>query len=385
MYSLRNAPFDPCAFSLSWSLPSASRLPSLLPTAVVEILPVNPSLVKQRQRNAPFPVARVQGREPQTTSVDHSLTAHPRVSFRAQSSRISAQTTSGAVTMARITRELWGTPRLVSSRRSQPRRLSTPLQLHLSEGRSGSLWRVERIFTALLRLDLLLAKPARQTQGLAMPALMSTRVVSNSSKNVVRISRRICLWMTVAVRFLPCSWSADLFIKLSTGHANPYHHHYDLACDYDKTASGHSALTGVALDGRGIYGLYEKTGAVPTDLDACGGHCKSPLIWYTVLINSIDGPVPAHTVGGVTYSAASNVYHYHTQSSAPFTLGCFGPVKSLAECKSLYPSTCGSGFTTFTTTKGTVSPLSYFIKGFNELVLQLRYWLPLLQEWNRNL
>ena len=69
----------------------------------------------------------------------------------------------------------------------------------------------------------------------------------------------------------------------------PYHHHYDLSCDYNKTAAGHSALTGVALDGRGIYGIdplvfvfntnsssgmYESTGTYPTNLDACGGHCK---------------------------------------------------------------------------------------------------------------
>ena len=38
------------------------------------------------------------------------------------------------------------------------------------------------------------------------------------------------------------------------GHASPYHYHYDLACDYTLSASGHSALIGLMLDGRGLYG-----------------------------------------------------------------------------------------------------------------------------------
>jgi hypothetical protein len=95
-------------------------------------------------------------------------------------------------------------------------------------------------------------------------------------------------------------------------------------------------MLAVALDGRGLYGAYESTGVAPTDLDACGGHY---------------GNVPAHSVGGVTYAAATNVYHYHTQTSAPFTLGCFGPVTSVNACKTLY-STCNTGYKTFYTTLG---------------------------------
>ena len=38
------------------------------------------------------------------------------------------------------------------------------------------------------------------------------------------------------------------------GHASPYHYHYDLACDYTLSANGHSALIGLMLDGRGLYG-----------------------------------------------------------------------------------------------------------------------------------
>ena len=51
-----------------------------------------------------------------------------------------------------------------------------------------------------------------------------------------------------------------------------YHYHMDLVCDYTLTAAGHSTLVGVMLDGRGMYGRYETTGAVPMDLDMCGGH-----------------------------------------------------------------------------------------------------------------
>ena len=41
------------------------------------------------------------------------------------------------------------------------------------------------------------------------------------------------------------------------GHAMPYHYHNDLACDYDHTLPSHSPIIGWALDGYGIYGLYE--------------------------------------------------------------------------------------------------------------------------------
>ena len=51
-----------------------------------------------------------------------------------------------------------------------------------------------------------------------------------------------------------------------------YHYHMDLVCDYNLTAAGHSTLVGVMLDGRGLYGRYETFGAIPMDLDMCGGH-----------------------------------------------------------------------------------------------------------------
>eukprot|EP01134_Creolimax_fragrantissima_P008633 CFRG8633T1 len=105
------------------------------------------------------------------------------------------------------------------------------------------------------------------------------------------------------------------------GHAQPYHYHENLACDYDQDAPGHGPLIGIALDGVGIYGLNEDTNELPTDLDACGGHV------------------------GYIASEGAEVYHYHVQSTAPYTLGCFGPVNSVDECKALYPDTCGSGYT----------------------------------------
>jgi hypothetical protein len=116
----------------------------------------------------------------------------------------------------------------------------------------------------------------------------------------------------------------EMFMDECGAHASPYHNHLDLTCDYNRSASGHSQLIGVALDGRGIYGIYESSGQKPVDLDACGGHY---------------GAVPSYE----NFAGADNVYHYHTQEEGPFTLGCFGPVDSLSACKSLY-DTCDSGF-----------------------------------------
>ncbi|KAJ3027807.1 UNVERIFIED_CONTAM: hypothetical protein HDU68_003090 [Siphonaria sp. JEL0065] len=121
-------------------------------------------------------------------------------------------------------------------------------------------------------------------------------------------------------------------LDVCNGHANPYHNHLDFVCNYNRNATGHSALIGFALDGRGIYGYKESSYSYPTDLDYCGGHY---------------GPVPAFTLNGVDYPAGTNIYHYHTTPNAPFTLGCYGPVTTKAACMALYP-TCGTGYTTLT-------------------------------------
>jgi len=110
------------------------------------------------------------------------------------------------------------------------------------------------------------------------------------------------------------------------GHALPYHYHNDLACDYDHTLPKHSPIIGFALDGYGIYGLYEsydedaQEQVKPSDLDVCNGHVAM---------------VPANETYGIT---ETEVYHYHVTSWAPYTLGCFGPVDTQAKCKTLYNS-----------------------------------------------
>ncbi len=115
------------------------------------------------------------------------------------------------------------------------------------------------------------------------------------------------------------------FLDECGGHATPYHLHHHPSCEYNQQATGHSPLVAIALDGYGMYGLWEDgEGKAPT-LDACNGHT---------------GPVPVDPSHGVD---AGTVYHYHFSADRPFTLGCFGPVDSLNACKSLY-STCNDDF-----------------------------------------
>ena len=125
------------------------------------------------------------------------------------------------------------------------------------------------------------------------------------------------------------------------GHAMPYHFHVDLVCEYSpssaaNTAAAHSPLIGLALDGRGIYGVWEGAGGALPTLDACNGHI---------------GPVPGtasvavgSATSGITGLAASSVYHYHTSTTYPFTLGCYsgGTAQTYAQCTALYPNTCNS-------------------------------------------
>jgi len=87
---------------------------------------------------------------------------------------------------------------------------------------------------------------------------------------------------------------------------------------------------------RSLYGKYEATNVLPTDLDACNGH-----------------------FGFTPDSPTTSVYHHHITDAPPFSFGCYGPsatneLVTLAECRSYY-TTCGDGVTTLTTTKGNVS------------------------------
>jgi len=60
---------------------------------------------------------------------------------------------------------------------------------------------------------------------------------------------------------------AWMFLDDCGGHANPYHFHADLTCEYNQSSAGHSALLAIGLDGRGVYGKFESSSTAPTDLD----------------------------------------------------------------------------------------------------------------------
>lgn len=82
-----------------------------------------------------------------------------------------------------------------------------------------------------------------------------------------------------------------------------YHNYSDCFVDTASGPNGHSDLIGYALDGFGIFGLYDAGGDILTtsDLDACHGH-TGPVEW--------DGEVV-------------EMYHYHFTQDYPYTLGCF--------------------------------------------------------------
>jgi len=139
-----------------------------------------------------------------------------------------------------------------------------------------------------------------------------------------------------------CTTSIDygLLPDVCGGHANPYHYHKDMACEYDNSVSStHSPLIAISLDGRGIYGMWEGNGTKP-DLDACNGHF---------------GIVPVNTIYGVKSTC---VYHYHTTTGVPFTMGCYGPVYSLGQCEALY-SQCGVDYLNISTSSGNISYNQY--------------------------
>ncbi|MBK8506670.1 MAG: YHYH protein [Saprospiraceae bacterium] len=60
------------------------------------------------------------------------------------------------------------------------------------------------------------------------------------------------------------------------GHVNPhggYHYHAVTGSTKEiEQTDNHSPMIGYAIDGFGIYGLLDKSGTEPTDLDECGGH-----------------------------------------------------------------------------------------------------------------
>ena len=104
------------------------------------------------------------------------------------------------------------------------------------------------------------------------------------------------------------------------GHTQEYHFHERLACLYDvnNAAGTHSpAVAKTVINDQLLYGKWEAANTEPT-LDACGGH------W-----------------GRTPESPNVDVYHYHIQTKAPFTIGCFGPnadnsTVTIDQCRDLY-------------------------------------------------
>jgi len=132
------------------------------------------------------------------------------------------------------------------------------------------------------------------------------------------------------------------------GHTTEYHFHQELSCCTNTSSStGHSGQVGKGLDGRYLYGKYESTGVL-ANLDACGGH------WGT----TPDG----------------YMYHYHVQTKAPFTIGCYGPnadnsVVTLAQCRALYTG-CSSTAKTYNVQVGTTWPKT------SSGTVSYRLWCP---------
>ena len=117
-----------------------------------------------------------------------------------------------------------------------------------------------------------------------------------------------------------CGAGSDIQVLDSCGgHAVPYHYHERMSCLYTSDPlTNHSTRIGTAGDGNGMYGPYIEGGVLPQDVDACGGR-----------------------FGVTPDSNGEIVYYYPITAQAPFSIGCYGPVDSVAECRALYPDTCG--------------------------------------------
>jgi hypothetical protein len=140
---------------------------------------------------------------------------------------------------------------------------------------------------------------------------------------------------------------STMLLDMCGGHAG-YHFHESIGCEPQYTvadSSAHSKIIGFGLDGHGLYGQWEGPNTLPT-LDACGGHV---------------GNTPGYTFtdsngATITIQPQTNKYHYHIVNGGPSTIGCFGknaPV-TVAAAKALY-GTCGTGFTTYCTSKGSIT------------------------------
>ena len=102
-------------------------------------------------------------------------------------------------------------------------------------------------------------------------------------------------------------------LGLCTGHPQSdgtYHYHAPGACQKEAHTLGHT-LTAYALDGFGLFGLYDGQGQEITnaDLDECHGHTHD-IDW--------DG-------------ATINMFHYHLTNAFPYTIGCYRGSEVVAE------------------------------------------------------
>jgi len=118
------------------------------------------------------------------------------------------------------------------------------------------------------------------------------------------------------------------------GRTSDYHFHRSFNCLYSESG-GHSTQIGDAAS-HALYGKWEHFSERKLPyLDACGGH-----------------------FGFTPESPQTEVYHYHVQDTAPFSIGCYGPSASgglvpLATCRALYDD-CGDGVENMQTKDGSV-------------------------------
>ena len=77
---------------------------------------------------------------------------------------------------------------------------------------------------------------------------------------------------------------------------------------------------------------------MPT-LDACNGH-----VGVVPGTASVGSTATVNATAGITGLASSSVYHYHTSTTFPYTIGCYGggAAVSTATCRALYNTTCNT-------------------------------------------
>ena len=163
-------------------------------------------------------------------------------------------------------------------------------------------------------------------------AYLDGGIDTQTSEQVVAKACSVTLPRTVSGNYIS-------LIDECGGHTKEYHFHERLSCLYKETGV-HSTQVGKGLDEKGLYGKWEDySSKILPKLDSCGGH-----------------------FGVTPDSNGKKVYHYHVQTSPPFTIGCYGPAKNdkgqetlvtLAQCRKLYDG-CTSETKKLDTTSGII-------------------------------